>query len=54
MENTDNWWCDYIGSHTYAELINNGYKVVIMDNLVNSSWDVDGNICYANPKSVYE
>lgn len=29
----------YIGSHTVIELINNGYKVVIVDNLSNSSYD---------------
>lgn len=29
----------YIGSHTVIELINNGYKVVIVDNLCNSSYD---------------
>jgi UDP-glucose 4-epimerase len=27
----------YIGSHTVVELLNNGYKVVILDNLCNSS-----------------
>ena len=30
----------YIGSHTCVELINNGYEVVIVDNLNNSSIDV--------------
>lgn len=29
----------YIGSHTVVELINHGYKVVIADNLYNSSYD---------------
>lgn len=29
----------YIGSHTVVELIQYGYKVVIVDNLVNSSYD---------------
>lgn len=29
----------YIGSHTVIELVNHGYKVVIVDNLVNSSYD---------------
>lgn len=29
----------YIGSHTVIELISNGYKVVIVDNLSNSSYD---------------
>ena len=30
----------YIGSHTVVELINNGYNVVIIDNLSNSSESV--------------
>ena len=30
----------YIGSHTVVELINQGYEVVIVDNLSNSSADV--------------
>ena len=30
----------YIGSHTCVELINEGYEVIIIDNLVNSSKDV--------------
>ena len=30
----------YIGSHTVVELLNEGYEVVIIDNLVNSSEDV--------------
>ena len=30
----------YIGSHTVVELINNGYEVVILDNLSNSHLDV--------------
>ncbi|ODV93283.1 hypothetical protein PACTADRAFT_51895 [Pachysolen tannophilus NRRL Y-2460] len=30
----------YIGSHTVVELVNNGYNVVVVDNLVNSSYDV--------------
>lgn len=29
----------YIGSHTVIELIQNNYKVIIVDNLVNSSYD---------------
>lgn len=29
----------YIGSHTVIELINNGYNVIIVDNLCNSSYD---------------
>ena len=27
----------YIGSHTCVELLNNGYEVVVMDNLYNES-----------------
>ena len=27
----------YIGSHTCVELLNNGYEVVVMDNLYNSN-----------------
>ncbi len=30
----------YIGSHTVVELLNNGYEVIIVDNLVNSQEDV--------------
>jgi len=30
----------YIGSHTCVELLNAGYEVVIVDNLVNSKKDV--------------
>jgi len=29
--------CGYIGSHTCVELLNNGYKVIALDNLSNSS-----------------
>lgn len=36
----------YIGSHTVIELINNGYKVVIVDNLSNSSYDAVARIEY--------
>lgn len=32
--------CGYIGSHTCVELLNNGYEVVIVDNLSNSKIDV--------------
>lgn len=32
--------CGYIGSHTVVELINAGYKVVVLDNLSNSTIDV--------------
>ena len=34
----------YIGSHTVVELLKNGYKVVILDNLCNSSPKVIGRI----------
>ena len=34
----------YIGSHTVVELQNNGYEVVIVDNLSNSRADVVDNI----------
>lgn len=36
----------YIGSHTVVELINHGYKVIIVDNLVNSSYDAVSRIEY--------
>ena len=32
--------CGYIGSHTCVELINNGYEVIVVDNLANSKRDV--------------
>lgn len=32
--------CGYIGSHTCVELLNYGYEVVVIDNLVNSKRDV--------------
>ena len=32
--------CGYIGSHTSVELLNNGYEIVIIDNLSNSKKDV--------------
>ena len=34
----------YIGSHTAIELINKGYNVIIVDNLVNSNIKVLDNI----------
>ena len=34
----------YIGSHTCVELLNNGYEVVIIDNLCNSKKEVVNNI----------
>lgn len=36
----------YIGSHTVIELVNNGYKVVVVDSLVNSSYDAIARIEY--------
>lgn len=35
----------YIGSHTCVDLINNGYDVIIIDNLCNSKIDVLNRIC---------
>jgi UDP-glucose 4-epimerase len=32
--------CGYIGSHTTVELLEKGYEVVIVDNLINSNKDV--------------
>ena len=31
--------CGYIGSHTIVDLLDNGFEVVSVDNLVNSSAD---------------
>ncbi|KAI5953320.1 GAL10 [Candida jiufengensis] len=42
----------YIGSHTVIELINNGYKVIIVDNLSNSSYDAVARIEYITKTSV--
>lgn len=42
----------YIGSHTVVELLANGYKVVIVDNLVNSSYDAVARIEYISQKQV--
>lgn len=36
----------YIGSHTVVELVQNGYKVVVVDNLVNSSYDAISRVEY--------
>ena len=36
----------YIGSHTVIELIENGYEVIIIDNLCNSSYDSVARIEY--------
>ena len=32
--------CGYIGSHTCVELLNEGYEVIVMDNLSNSKEEV--------------
>lgn len=42
----------YIGSHTVVELLANGYKVVIVDNLVNSSYDAVARIEYISKQKV--
>jgi UDP-glucose 4-epimerase len=39
-ENTSYWWLGFIGSHTVVELQNEGFEVVIIDNLSNSTEDV--------------
>ena len=30
----------YIGSHTVTELLKEGYEVIVIDNLINSAYDV--------------
>jgi UDP-glucose 4-epimerase len=42
----------YIGSHTCVELLNNGYEVIIVDNLCNSKEDVVGKIEEITGKNV--
>lgn len=42
----------YIGSHTVVELIQHGYNVVIVDNLVNSSYDAVARIEYIVKQNV--
>lgn len=44
--------CGYIGSHTVVELLNNGYEVVIIDNLVNSKEQVIDSIKNITGKDV--
>ncbi len=44
--------CGYIGSHTCVELLNNGYNVVIVDNLSNSKEDVINKIEQITNKKV--
>ena len=46
----------YIGSHTVVELLKNGYKVVILDNLCNSSPKVTNRIlkiCHPNDQLTF-
>lgn len=42
----------YIGSHTVIELINNGYKVIIVDSLVNSSYDAIARIEFLTKQAI--
>ena len=42
----------YIGSHTVVELLAHGYKVVIVDNLVNASYDAVARIEYITQQKV--
>ena len=42
----------YIGSHTVIELIENGYEVIIIDNLCNSSYDSVARIEFMVKRSV--
>lgn len=42
----------YIGSHTVIELINNGYKVVVVDNLCNSSYDAIARVEFITKQKV--
>jgi len=44
--------CGYIGSHACCELLNEGYDVVVVDNLYNSSKDVIDKITKITGKSV--
>ena len=44
--------CGYIGSHTCCELLNNGYEVVIIDNLCNSKKEVLDSIKKITSKNV--
>ena len=45
--------CGYIGSHTCCELLNNGYEVVVIDNLCNSSKEVIDHIKTITGKGLY-
>lgn len=42
----------YIGSHTVIELINHGYKVIIVDNLCNSCYDAVARVEFIVRKSI--
>ncbi len=44
--------CGFIGSHTVVDLLNEGYEVIIVDNLVNSKIDVLDKIKKITNKSV--
>ena len=44
--------CGYIGSHTCCELLNKGYKVIIIDNLTNSKKEVINHIESITKKDV--
>lgn len=44
--------CGYIGSHTCCELLNKGYKVIIIDNLSNSKKEVINHIESITKKDV--
>ena len=44
--------CGYIGSHTCVELLEHGYEVIVVDNLVNSKRDVIDKIKEITGKSV--
>ena len=42
----------YIGSHTVVELLNQGYEVVIIDDLSNTSLSILDNICEITNSSI--
>ncbi len=42
----------YIGSHTVIELINSGFRVIVVDNLVNASYDSISRVEYIVKKKV--
>lgn len=45
--------CGYIGSHTCVELLENGYEVVVIDNLINSKKEVIDKIQTITGKKLY-